>query len=79
MKPEKFLSCAFLAVIIILFVCSVPLAITLELKFKSEHKMVYVDIDWKKAYTFESDSDSNSAPVKNTQFTQGGGGIMAVL
>ena len=31
-------------------------------------------VDLAKLYPFESDSDSNSAPAENTQFTQGGGG-----
>ena len=68
LKPEKFLSCIF-TIIIALFLCSV----FCQLASRGVEKTTGNDpnLYWEKLYPFESDSDS--IPVKNTQFTQGGG------
>ena len=70
LKPEKFLSCLFICVII-LFACSVCYKVAAKgIEKTSANEPIINIIDWAKLYPFESDSDSES--VENTQFTQGG-------
>ena len=65
LKPEKFLSCLFICVIV-LFACSVGYKVALhQIEKMSTHESITSAnqstiniIDWAKLYPFESDSDS---------------------
>ena len=81
MKPEKFLSCAFISVVM-LFLSSICYHIAARGIYKisphEDKKFISTNtVDLAKLYPFESNFDS--APAENTQFTQGGGGYYNVF